>query len=75
MRVDVTVCVRAPLTPVIVKIYVPLGVVVAVLTVMVEEPGVLTDAGLKCAVAPIGSPLTLNVTVPVNPPNGVVVTV
>ncbi len=46
-----------------------------VVTVMVEEPEAFTDVGLKLAVAPEGSPVTLKLTVPVNPPDGVTVTV
>jgi hypothetical protein len=38
-----------------------------VVTVIVEEPEVVTEVGLKVAVAPAGSPLALKVTVPVNP--------
>ena len=64
-----------PLAPVIVNGYVPDGVVLMVVTVMVEEPDVVTDAGLKLALAPDGSPLALKVTVPVKPPDGVTVAV
>jgi hypothetical protein len=52
-----------------------LGVLLLVLTVMVEEPDLLTESGLNVAVAPVGSPLALNVTVPANPPDGVTLTV
>jgi hypothetical protein len=41
--------------------------VVAVETVSVELPEPATDVGLKLAVAPVGNPLTLRFTVPVNP--------
>ena len=34
----------------------------------VEEPAPVTVAGVKVGVAPAGSPLTLNDTVPANPP-------
>jgi len=44
-------------------------------TVIVELPDPLTEVGLKVAVAPVGNPLALNVTVPVNPPEGVTVAV
>ena len=71
----VVVCVRAPLLPLIVNVYVPAGVVVLVATVMEEEPEPITDGGLKLAVAPAGNPLALNVTIPVKPPEGVTVTV
>ena len=64
-----------PLVPVIVSGKLPVGVVLAVVTVIVEEPEVVTDGGVKLAVAPAGNPLALKVTVPVNPPVGVTVTV
>jgi hypothetical protein len=69
------VCERVPLAQVIVKGYVPVGVVALVVTVIVDEPEVVTDAGLKLALAPAGNPLALNVTVPVKPPDGVTVAV
>ena len=69
------VCDRVPLAPVIVNGYVPVGVVALVVTVMVDEPEVVTDAGLKLALAAAGNPLALNVTVPVKPPDGVTVAV
>ena len=53
----------------------PVGVLLAVVTVIVEEPEVVTDVGLKLAVAFAGNPLALKVTVPVKPPLGVTVTV
>lgn len=43
-------------------------------TVKVELPEPVTEMGLKLA-APVGSPVTLNVTVPVKPFNAVTVTV
>ena len=64
-----------PLVPVMVNGKLPVGVVLAVVTVMVEEPDVVTDVGLKLTVAFAGNPLTLKLTVPVNPPVGVTVTV
>jgi hypothetical protein len=42
---------------------------------MVVDPDVFTVAGLKLAVEPDGRPLTLKLTVPVNPAPGVKVTV
>ena len=42
---------------------------------MVVEPEVVTEEGLKEAVAPEGSPLTLKVMVPVKPLLGVIVAV
>jgi hypothetical protein len=53
--------------------YVPAGVVVAVVTVRVEVE--VAGLGAKAAAAPAGSPEALNVTLPVNPPEGVIVTV
>jgi len=38
-----------------------------VVTVIVEEPEVFTEVGLKLNVAPVGSPLALKLTVPANP--------
>ena len=35
--------------------------------VSVEDPEPLIEAGLKLDVAPLGNPLTLRLTVPVNP--------
>ena len=46
-----------------------------VVTLIVDDPDVFTEAGLKDAEAPPGNPLTLKLTVPVNPPDGVTVTV
>ena len=56
-----------PSAPMIVRVYVPVGVVVAVEIVSVELPDVETDEGLKLAVAPVGKPFTLRLTVPVKP--------
>ena len=54
--------------------YVPVGVVLPVVTLMVVEPEPLTEVGLKLAPAPDGKPLTLKPTVPENPPEPVTVT-
>jgi hypothetical protein len=70
-----TVWIRLPLVPVIVNGKLPVGVVVLDVIAIVEDPDVVTDAGVKLAVTPDGSPLTLNATVPVNPPDGVTVAV
>jgi hypothetical protein len=42
---------------------------------MVDEPDPLTDVGLKLALAPLGSPLAVKVTVPLKPPDPVAVEV
>jgi hypothetical protein len=49
-------------------------VLLLVFTVMVEEPDVVIETGLKVAVAPVGRSLTLNLTVPANPPDGLTLT-
>ena len=64
---------RMPLVPVMVNGNVPL--VLLVVTVIVVEPDAVTVGGLKLALAPLGKPLTLKLTVPLNPPEGVTVTV
>ena len=46
-----------------------------VVILRVEEPEVVTEVGLNVPVALLGNPLTLNPTVPVNPTEGVTVTV
>ena len=56
-------------------LYVPLVVRRLVLTVSVVEPEVLTDDGLKFALVRVGKPLTLKLTIPLNEPEGVTVTV
>ena len=58
---------RLPLVPVMVSVDVPVAVVLAVVTVSVEVPLPLSWPGEKLAVAPVGNPLALRVTVPVNP--------
>ena len=73
IRVTDVECCKAPLVPVFVNVNVPRWF--PAVTVIVELPDVFTDGGLKLAVAPAGNPLTLNVTVSVNPPDGVTVTV
>ena len=60
------------LVPVIVRINVPAGVEAEVETLSVEEPEPpLIEAELKFALAPLGNPLTLRSTVPLNPLLGV----
>ena len=74
-NVTETPWIRLPLVPVIVNGKLPVGAVAPDVTVIVDDPDVATDTGLKVAVAPDGSPLTLNVTVPENPVDGVTVAV
>ena len=67
MRPMATVRLNAPLAPVTVTVVVPtVAVVEAVNVSMLVDP--VTDAGLKAAVTPVGSPLALRATAPVNPP-------
>jgi len=49
---------KLPLVPVIVKANVPLVALVAVLIVIVVDPEVVTDVGLKLALAPLARPAT-----------------
>src|ERR1700682_5557128 len=67
--------VRAPLVPVTVRGDVAAGVVLPVVTVIVELPLAVIVAGEKLAEAPVGKPLALSVTIPVNPFRAPVVTV
>ena len=71
--VAVEVWTRLPLVPLIVNVYVPVGVVDAVLTVSVEVPEPVTEVGLNVPVAPVGNPLTVNATELLNPPVAVTV--
>ena len=66
-REVVVECVRLPLVPVMVSVDVPAAVVLAVVTVSVEVPLPLIVGGEKLGVAPVGNPLALRVTVPLNP--------
>ena len=45
----------------------PAGVVLLVETASVDEPEPLTEAGVKLAVAPAGTPLAFNATLPLKP--------
>ena len=63
---------KLPFAPVIVRGYVPVGVVVAVVTARVDEP--VAGFGVNVPVAPPGRPLTLRPTWPLKPPVGVIVT-
>jgi hypothetical protein len=74
-RVTVVEWLVVMLVPVIVIVEVPAGVVLPVVTVIVDEPPEITAGGLNVAFAPEGKPLALSVTGPVKPPDGVIVTV
>jgi hypothetical protein len=70
----VAVFLKVPDVPVIVRVNVPVDVVPAVVTVIVEEPEPVTEVGLNVAVAPEGRSEALSVTVPLNAFFAVVVT-
>ncbi len=70
--ITVVVCVRLPLTPVIVIVEVASGALGLGVTERVDDP--VAGFGVKLPVAPLGSPLTLSVTWPVKPPVGLIVT-
>jgi len=74
-KLTVVLCVKLPLTPVIVNVDVPTGVLPVVVTVNVELPDPVTVAGEKPAVAPAGNPLALRAMEPENPAVAVVLTV
>jgi hypothetical protein len=75
VRLTVVVCDRLPLVPLIVSVNVPRGVLDFVETVIVELPEPVMEPGLNDAVARDGNPLTLRLTLPLNPLLGVTVTV
>ena len=66
---------RPPPLAVIVKLYVPVGEFLLVFRVIVEFPEPVTEVGLKDALVRFGNPLTLRLTLEVNGPIGVTVTV
>ena len=72
VRETVVVRVSDPLTPVIVSVDVPTGVLAVVVTVSVDVP--VAGFGVNVPVAPVGSPVTLSVTAPLKPFAGVIVT-
>src|SRR5882724_11006707 len=67
VKVRAAVCVNAPLVPVIVSGELPAGVLEVVVMVSSDTPEPVSAAGLKLAVAPVGSPDTLRLTAPLNP--------
>jgi len=62
VRVTVVECAALGAVPVTVRVYVPAAAVPAP-TVSVELPPVVTEVGLKVAVAPAGAPVTVRLTV------------
>src|SRR5690348_2176904 len=71
----VALCTNAPLVPVTVIVYVPVGVeaLVVIWSVELPEPPLIDD-GVKPALAPLGRPEALSVTVPLNPFTGATLT-
>ncbi len=53
--------------PVTVNVKLPVMIAFVVETLNVAEPERVIDVGLKLAVAPLGNPLALSETVPLNP--------
>ena len=64
-----------PPVPVMVTFTVPVAAVLLAVRVRLELPGVPTDAGLKLAVTPEGSPEADSETLELNPPSPEVETV
>ena len=62
LNVTLAVLVWPPSVPLMIRLYVPVGVEALVLMVTVEEPEPLIEGGLKLAVAPEGRPLMLRLT-------------
>lgn len=58
-----------------VSVNVPVGDLRLALTLSVDDPDPVIDVGLKLALVRRGSPLTLRLTLAVNPAPGVIVTV
>lgn len=69
VKVTLAVWLSPPLVPVIVNGKLPEGVELVVEIVRVD-PDPFTEDGVKLAVAPLGSPLAVNATWPLNPFNG-----
>jgi len=66
------VWVSVPLTPLMVSVELPVGVLVLVVTERVDDA--VAGFGVKLPVAPLGSPLTLRLTWPLKPLVGLIVT-
>jgi hypothetical protein len=73
--VTVAVWLSAPLVPVIVSVKLPVGVLVVVVTVKVLLLEPVIEVGLNEPLAPLGSPLTPRLTVPLKPLSAVTVAV
>src|ERR1700681_2010158 len=69
------VCARLPLVPVMVNMYDPSAVLLAVVMLTTEDPFPATAAGLKVSLAPVGKPLMLRLTLFAKPFNVATLTV
>jgi len=56
--------------PLMVSVEVPAGVLAPVLMVRTDDPVPAMDGGLNVPEAPVGRPVTLKATIPLNPPDG-----
>ena len=74
-RVNVVECLKLPLVPVMVKVRVPRVALLLTCTLSVDVPDRVTELGLNVAVTREPCPLTLKLTVPVNPFTAPMVTV
>ena len=75
MRVALAEWLTVPLVPVMVSVRFPLVARLLTVTLRVEVPAPATEVGVKVAVTRDPNPLTLRLTVPVNPCTAVTVTV
>lgn len=71
----VFVCEVLPLVPFRVRVYVPLGDDEVVVILNVELPEPVMVVGVNVPVVLAGTPVAVRATTPVNPPEGVIVTV
>jgi hypothetical protein len=75
LRINVVECLKLPLVPVMVKVRVPRVALLLTCTLSVDVPDPVTELGLNVAVTREPCPLTLKLTVPVNPFTAPMVTV
>ena len=75
LRINVAECLKLPLVPVMVKVRVPRVALLLTCTLSVDVPDPVTELGLNVAVTREPCPLTLKLTVAVNPFTAPMVTV
>ena len=66
-KIFVALLVMPAETPLMTKLYIPVAVFVAVVTVKTDEPEFVTDGGTNWAETPTGNPVALKLTIPENP--------